>query len=120
MQNVTATLENSWQFLKKLNIQLYDPVIALLGINPRQINAYILTKICAWVFIVSSFVTVKTGALADVAQWIEYEPENQRVAGSIPSQGTCLGCRPGPSVGRTRGNRTLMFLSLPSPLCKNK
>ena len=34
--------------------------------------------------------------LADVAQWIECQPVNQRVAGSIPSQGTCLGCGPGP------------------------
>ena len=35
-------------------------------------------------------------ALAGVAQRIEHRPANQRVAGSIPSQGTCLGCRPGP------------------------
>ena len=34
--------------------------------------------------------------LAGVAQWIEWWPASQRVAGSIPSQGTCLGCRPGP------------------------
>ena len=34
--------------------------------------------------------------LAAVAQWIERQPVNQSVAGSIPSQGTCLGCRPGP------------------------
>ena len=34
--------------------------------------------------------------LAGVAQWIEYGPVNQRVAGSIPSQGTCLGFRAGP------------------------
>ena len=38
----------------------------------------------------------RTAALAGVAQWIECWPVNQRVAGSIPSQGTCLGCRPGP------------------------
>ena len=38
-------------------------------------------------------------ALAGVAQWIECEPANQRVAGSIPSQGTCLGCGPGPQQG---------------------
>ena len=38
----------------------------------------------------------KTGALAGVAQWFERRPVNQRVPGSIPSQGTCLGCRPGP------------------------
>ena len=34
--------------------------------------------------------------LAGVAQWIKRGPANQRVAGSIPSQGTCLGCGPGP------------------------
>ena len=36
-------------------------------------------------------------ALAGVVQWIERHSANQRVAGSIPSQGTCLGC--GPLVG---------------------
>ena len=35
-------------------------------------------------------------ALAGVAQWIECQPANQKVTGSVPSQGTCLGCRPGP------------------------
>ena len=33
---------------------------------------------------------------ADVAQWIGHWPANQRVAGSIPSKGTCLGWEPGP------------------------
>ena len=33
-----------------------------------------------------------TVSLAGVAQWIESGPENQRVAGLIPSQGTRLGC----------------------------
>ena len=51
-----------------------------------------------------------TVSLAGVAQWIE-RGLNQRAASSIPSLGTCLGCRPGPSVGLTRGNHTL-FLSL--------
>ena len=53
-------------------------------------------------------------ALAGMAQWIECQPVNQRVAGSIPRQGTCLGCGPGhvPSRGRTRGHHTLMVLSL--------
>ena len=39
------------------------------------------------------------GALAGVAQWIECQLANQRVAGSIPSQGTCLGCGPGSQMG---------------------
>ena len=38
-------------------------------------------------------------ALAGVAQWIEHRPLNQRVAGLISSQGTCLGCGPGPQLG---------------------
>ena len=41
------------------------------------------------------FLKVKI-ALAGVAQWIERGPLNQRVAGLIPSQGTCLDCRPDP------------------------
>ena len=38
----------------------------------------------------------KKRALAGVAQWIECQTANQRVTSSIPSQGTCLGCGPGP------------------------
>ena len=39
------------------------------------------------------------GALAGVAQWIEHGPVKQRVSGSIPSQGTCLGFGPRPLWG---------------------
>ena len=35
-------------------------------------------------------------ALAGGAQRIEHRPANHRVTGSIPSQGICLGCGPGP------------------------
>ena len=35
-------------------------------------------------------------ALAGMAQWIECQPVNQRVVGSIPSRGTCLGRGQGP------------------------
>ena len=38
-------------------------------------------------------------ALAGVAQWIDYRLVNQVVAGSIPSQGTGLGCGLGPQLG---------------------
>ena len=34
-------------------------------------------------------------ALSGVAQWIECQPENQRVSGSVPNEGTCLGFEPG-------------------------
>ena len=51
-------------------------------------------------------------ALAGMAQWIELQPANQRVTGSIPSQGTCLIVAKVPKKGHRRGNHTLMFLSL--------
>ena len=51
-------------------------------------------------------------ALAGVAQWTECRPANGKVTGSTPSQGTCLGCGPGPSWGHWKGNHTLIFLSL--------
>ena len=60
---------------------------------------------------------------AGVAQWTECWPVTQMVAGSIPSQGTCLGCG-SHNGGYMRGNHTLMFLSLSFslsyPLSKNK
>ena len=69
-------------------------------------------------------------AWAGVAQWIECQPVNQKVAGLIPSQGTCLGLQArSPSGGvQEATNRcfshTSMFLSLcfslPPPLSKNK
>ena len=38
-----------------------------------------------------------TQALNGAAQWVGHCPANQKVTGSIPGQGTCLGCGPGPS-----------------------
>ena len=42
----------------------------------------------------SSFLNSNNRALAGVAQWVERPPENQSIAGLIPSQG--LGCGLGP------------------------
>ena len=39
-------------------------------------------------------------ALAGVAQWIDCQPARKRVTSSIPSQGTRLGCGPGPQSRR--------------------
>ena len=46
-------------------------------------------------YYINKELNLKILALADTAQWIEHWPANQRVASSIPSQGKCLGCRPG-------------------------
>ena len=62
--------------------------------------------------------------LAGVTQWIECCPSNQRVAGSTPSQSTCLGCEPGPQVGAHERQPHIevslpLFLP-PTALSKNK
>ena len=61
-----------------------------------------------------------------MAQCTEHWPANERVTGSIPSQGTCHAgfADQVPSRGHMRGNHTLMFLSLflslPFPLSINE
>ena len=55
--------------------------------------------------------------LASVAQWIECQPVNQKVIGSIPGRGTCLGWGPGPQLGACERQpisvfHTSLFLSL--------
>ena len=47
MQSGTATLEKVWKFLRKLKIELpYNPVIALLGIYPKDTNIVIRRGTC--------------------------------------------------------------------------
>ena len=62
--------------------------------------------------------------MAGMVQWIECRPTDQRVAGLIPSLGTCLGYRPTPPLGvfeRQPHIDVSLPLSLPpSPLSKNK
>ena len=57
-------------------------------------------------------------ALAAMAQWIEGRPVNQRVTSLIPSQGTCLGCRPGPQQG-AQERQPHIDVSLPPALSKS-
>ena len=56
-----------------------------------------------------------------MAQWIECRPVNQRVAGSVPSQGTCLGCGPSPQLGALERHIDVSLPLSPSLLLsKNK
>ena len=62
-------------------------------------------------------------ALASVAQWTEWRPANTKVTSSIPSQGTCLGCGPGPQWGvleRQPHIDVSLALSSSLPLSLNK
>ena len=47
-----------------------------------------------------------------MAQGIEWGSVNQKVAGSIPSQGTCLGCGPGPHLGCARSSQSVSLLHI--------
>ena len=49
-------------------------------------------------------------ALAGVAQWTEHQPVKQRAISSIPSQGTYLGCRPGPQLVILKSHPHAVFL----------
>ena len=55
-------------------------------------------------------------ALGGMAQWIEHWPMNQKVISSIPSQGKCLGCRPGPQLGVCERQLIQCFSPSLSPL----
>ena len=61
-------------------------------------------------------------SLACVAQWTECWPVHQRVTSSIPGQGTCLDCGPGPQLGtwdkQPHIDISSLYFSLPSPLSK--
>ena len=61
-------------------------------------------------FIIVLFLKMRYSTLAGVAQWIERKPTNQKIAGSIPGQGLCLGCRPGPQLLACK--RQLVYVSL--------
>ena len=97
-------------YAHQMAIVMLALVIFFLFDNLREKRSVPLTKQSGTAYFTNSY-----GALAGVTQWIECQPANQRVAGLIPSHGTCLGCGPGPP-----GKHTLMFLSLSSPLSKNK
>ena len=70
------------------------------------------------------FLKIADLALAGVAQWIEHRPAKQRVTGSISIREQAWIAGQVPGQGHTRGNCTLMFLSLsfslPYPLSKNE
>ena len=72
----------------------------------------------------TSQVKIASAALAGVAQWTECWPANLKVAGSIPGEGTCLGCEPGPQLGGCERQQIDVCIThwcfSPFPLSKNK
>ena len=80
--------------LNWLHVTLYF-IKSLLGKYNKLICKLLIVNN---IFVIMLTLSNKKGpfALAGVDQWIECQLANQRVATSIPSQGTCLGCRPSP------------------------
>ena len=66
------------------SLQHLFPAFLIIAI-PMGVAWYLIVGLCQVVSETSSL------TLAGVSQWIESWPVNQKVAGSIPSQGTCLG-----------------------------
>ena len=60
MQNGTATLEDSLEFLTKLSAGLpYNPEMVLLGIHLNELKTYVHTKTYTQMFIATLFIVVK-------------------------------------------------------------
>ena len=57
-----------------------------------EIGTSVIAKSIKYILKINSFIF----ALAGTAQWIECQPANQRITGSIPGQDTCRGCGRGP------------------------
>ena len=83
-------------------LSVYSSLFRLLNsvFEEKKVLIFIKSNLLSFLFWLMLFVyhlkKFCLHALAGVAQWTECQPPNQRVASSIPSQGTCLGCGPGP------------------------
>ena len=121
-----------WEDFLKENINVTDNEIFLCPVNLNYVFKNVHTRIHLYNLLISfkiyrylisfgialiisedlrNVLKLSSGALAGVAQWIELWSENQRVIGSIPSQGTCLGCRTGSLVWGAQEATTHRYFS---------
>ena len=60
MQTGEATLENSWNFLRKLKMELpFDPAIPLLGLYPKSPETPVQKNLCTPMFTAAQFTIAK-------------------------------------------------------------
>ena len=90
----------------------------------KKVHIFIENKYRLSLLVLLKLIILKTlGALATVAQWIECQPMNQRLADEIPSPGHPPGLRPGPQRG-AHERQLHIDISLPLspslPLSKNQ
>ena len=75
------------------NRRLQSSFDARIHIRSQIYTCYYCSLILTWL---SCWLEGPTTAQARAASWLECHPGNRKVSGSIPSHGTCLGCRFGP------------------------
>ena len=78
-----------------------------------------LTSFCICLELQNSFKTDYL-ALTGVDQWVGHCTTNWKVTGLLPSQGTCLDCRPGPQLGACKRQPVHVSLPLFLPLFPSK
>ena len=75
MQTTAATVENSWNFLRKLKMELpFDPAIPLLGLYPKNPETPIQKNLCTPMFIATQFTIAKywkQPKCPSVSEWIK-------------------------------------------------
>ena len=60
MQNGTATVEDNSVVSHKAKIHLpFDPAIAILGTDSKELKTYVHTKTCIWIFIAALLMVTK-------------------------------------------------------------
>ena len=61
MQNGTAIVEDTSVVSHKAKIHLpFDPAIAILGTDSKELKTYVHTKTCTWIFIDALLMVTKT------------------------------------------------------------
>ena len=75
MQTGAATVENSMEFLRKLNMELpFDPAIPLLGLYPKDPETPVQKNLCTPMFIAAQFPIAKCWKqpkCPSVNEWIQ-------------------------------------------------
>ena len=75
MQDIVATVQNCWRFLKKLKVELlYDPAILLLDIFPEELKSGSQISISIFVFIAALLTITKMWIQAkcpSLDEWIK-------------------------------------------------
>lgn len=79
--NVAAAVENNWQLLKQLNLELqYDTNISFLRMYPKELKRGIQRNTCTWVFLAVLNIAVHISQKVETTQkYIDWWMANQNM-----------------------------------------